>query len=44
MATENNSACSICLDDIDENKVKLDCECNYFYHQSCIDRWKEIRN
>ena len=26
------------------NKVKLDCDCNYFYHQNCIDRWKEIKN
>ena len=44
MATENNDTCSICLDNIGENKVKLDCDCNYFYHQNCIDRWKEIKN
>ena len=44
METENNNTCSICLDNMSENKVKLNCDCNYFYHQNCIDRWKEIRN
>jgi len=29
--------CSICLDDIGDNKVKLDC--NHHFHQNCIKSW-----
>lgn len=36
--------CPICLEEIDIDGKKLDCDCNYVYHGNCIDEWLNKQN
>lgn len=41
---ENDIECSICLKKIENDKVKIDCECKYYYHRECILEWLILKN
>ena len=32
--------CSICLDDMDDNKIEL--KCGHIYHKKCINSWLKV--
>ncbi|CAD8176704.1 unnamed protein product [Paramecium pentaurelia] len=34
--------CTICLEDIEENKIQLDC--SHFFHKDCINNWIQKQN
>ena len=36
------SECTICMENINENKTKL--ECGHTFHTNCIKRWKILNN
>lgn len=36
--------CTICYERIKDNSIKLDCQCNYYYHKTCIEKWKNRSN
>lgn len=39
------SECPICLENLlsDQKLVTMNCDCNYFYHQKCIESWISAR-
>ena len=34
---ENKGSCSICLESMTKNIIKL--ECNHYYHKDCAEEW-----
>lgn len=39
-----NSECLICFSSLKENARKLNCDCNYMYHNECIELWLKNNN
>lgn len=39
------SECPICLENLlsDQELVTMKCNCNYFYHQECLENWISSR-
>lgn len=37
-----NHDCTICSSQVNDEGVAMDCECPYFYHKECLEKWLSI--
>lgn len=37
-------SCIICSEPLEDEKIKLNCDCKIFYHRECITGWLKINS